>query len=128
SIEDAEIASIPKERFEAVIGGNRDELHRFIKLLAGNITAKEEQLLSMAYNSLRKKVAGALLQLSRKYKAADESQFGMHISRENLAAIAGTAKESLIRTLSDFKDEALIEINGGNIYILNEQKLERMVN
>jgi CRP-like cAMP-binding protein len=52
----------------------------------------------------------------------------MQISRENLAAIAGTAKESLIRTLSDFKDEALIEINGGNICILDETKLARMVN
>ena len=128
AIEDAEVASISREEFERIIANNRDELHRFIKLLAGDVTEREEQLLNMAYNSLRKKVASALLQLSRKYKAADEPKFGMHISRENLAAIAGTAKESLIRTLSDFKDEGLIEINGGNISILDEKKLAKMIN
>jgi CRP-like cAMP-binding protein len=52
----------------------------------------------------------------------------MHISRENLAAIAGTAKESLIRTLSDFKEEGLIEISSSHITIIDEKKLARMAN
>ena len=45
------------------------------------------------------------------------------ISREDLANIVGTATESLIRTLSDFKSEKLIEINEGKIFLLNEPKL-----
>ena len=105
AMEDSEIASIPKEVFAQIIETNSEEMHRFIKLLAGNVAVKEEQLLNMAYNSLRKKVAGALLQLLQKYKSESQPQFAMNISRENLAAIAGTAKESLIRMLSDFKDE-----------------------
>jgi len=128
AIEDTEISSIPKEIFEDIIVNNHEELRRFITMLAGNVTVKEEQLLSMAYNSLRKKVARALVQLSKKYKGEGEPQFAMHISRENLAAIAGTAKESLIRTLSDFKDEGLIDISSSHITILEEQKLERMAN
>ena len=52
----------------------------------------------------------------------------MHISREDLANIAGTATESLIRTLSDFKAEKLIEIKEGHIIILNEKKLADMMN
>jgi CRP-like cAMP-binding protein len=128
AIEDAEIASIPKEVFAGIIDGNADELHRFVRLLAGNVSAKEEQLLNMAYNSLRKKVDDALLQLSHKYKTENQSQFAMQISRENLAALAGTAKESLIRTLSDFKDEGLIDIQGSSITIVNEKKLGMMLN
>jgi CRP-like cAMP-binding protein len=128
AMEDSEIASIPKEVFAEIMETNSEEMHRFIRLLAGNVATKEEQLLNMAYNSLRKKVAGALLQLSQKYKAEKDTQFAMQISRENLAAIAGTAKESLIRTLSDFKDEGLIEIQASNITILNERKLAGMVN
>lgn len=127
-IEDAEIASIPKDVFARIIESNSDELRRFVRILAGRVSAKEEQLLNMAYNSLRKKVAGALIQLSQKYKAEGASQFAMQISRENLAALAGTAKESLIRTLSDFKDEGLIDIQASNITILNEKKLETMFN
>jgi len=128
AMEDSEIASIPKELFAQIMETNSEEMHRFIRLLAGDVATKEKQLLNMAYNSLRKKVAGALLQLSHKYKLGADAQFAMQISRENLAAIAGTAKESLIRTLSDFKDEGLIEIQASNITILNETKLAGMAN
>lgn len=127
-MEDAEIASVQKDIFTDIIEGNRAELKKFVQLLAGNVAAREEQLLNMAYNSLRKKVAGALLQLSQKYKTAGEAQFTISISRDNLAALAGTAKESLIRTLSDFKDEGLIDIQGSNISLVNERKLTQMVN
>jgi CRP/FNR family cyclic AMP-dependent transcriptional regulator len=128
AMEDADIASIPREVFAQVIDANTGEMHRFIKLLAGNVATKEKQLLNMAYNSLRKKVAGALLQLLDKYRSEKDAQFAINISRENLAAIAGTAKESLIRTLSDFKEEGLIELQAGNITILNEKRLEIMLN
>lgn len=126
-LEDTEIASIPKEVFEAIMIENPSELHAFIQLLAGDIAEKEKQLLSLAYSSLRKKVASALLQISEKYEAQNEGG-GIRMSRENLAAIAGTAKESLIRTLSDFKDEGLIEINANIIMLLNEKKLAGMLN
>jgi CRP/FNR family transcriptional regulator, cyclic AMP receptor protein len=127
AIEEAEIATIPKEEFDQLVNSNREVMQKFIQLLAKNITEKEQQLLNIAYNSLRKKVADALVTLNKKYKGQNES-YVIDISRENLATIAGTAKESLIRTLSDFKDEKLIEIKGGDIVILNEKKLENMLN
>jgi CRP/FNR family transcriptional regulator, cyclic AMP receptor protein len=83
--------------------------------------------LKLAYNSLRKKVADALMSLQRKYKTGDAA-FSISISRENLASIAGTATESLIRTLGDFRSEKLIDIKEGNIVIINEKKLENMLN
>ena len=70
---------------------------------------KENQLLGLAYNSLRKRVADALIMLRDKFGKGKPS-FGIHISREDLANIAGTATESLIRTLSDFRAEKLIDI------------------
>ena len=81
----------------------------------------------MAYNSLRKKVADALITLQKKYKTNQEN-FVIDISRENLASIAGTATESLIRTLSDFKAEKLVDIKGGSIIIINEKKLASLLN
>jgi CRP-like cAMP-binding protein len=50
------------------------------------------------------------------------------MTREDLAQVVGTATESLIRTLSDFKEEKLIEINGGKISIINEEKLKNLIN
>ena len=128
AIEDSDVAIIPKEDFENLLHSSREVTHKFIKLLAKNVTEKENQLLGLAYNSLRKRVADALLALQAKYKNESQDKFSIHISREDLANIAGTATESLIRTLSDFKSENLIEIKDGNIIIVNEKKLENMLN
>jgi CRP-like cAMP-binding protein len=127
ALEEAELAIIPREDFEQLLHNNKDVMQQFIKLLANNVTEMEQQLLNLAYNSLRKKVADALLTIYRKYSNGDTG-FKIDISRENLANIAGTAKESVIRTLSDFKDEKLIDINKGDIIILDEKKLSSMMN
>ena len=128
AIDETELAIIPKEDFDSMINSNSEVTRKFIQLLAKNVSEKEEQLLAIAYNSLRKRVADALVTLQQKYQKAGQEKFSMHISREDLANIAGTATESLIRTLSDFKTEKLIEIKDGNIIILNEKKLAAMRN
>ncbi|MGG9972578.1 response regulator [Ferruginibacter sp. SUN002] len=128
ALEDTEVVVIPKEEFEILLKSSKEATQKFIKLLAKNVSEKEEQLLGLAYNSLRRRVADALLTLHTKYKKEDQENFSMQISREDLANIAATATESLIRTLSDFKSEKLIEIKGGSITILNEQKLQQMLN
>jgi|ERR1035437_384098 CRP/FNR family cyclic AMP-dependent transcriptional regulator len=126
--EDCELSIISKEDFELLINNNMEVAKKFIKLLAKNVSEKEQQLLSMAYNSVRKRVADALLILQDRYKKNTEDKFSIQISREDLANIAGTATESLIRTLSDFKSERLIEMKNGNIIIENERKLASMIN
>ena len=128
AMEDSDIAIIPREDFESLINDNPEVARKFIRMLAHNVTEKEEQLLGLAYNSLRKRVADALITLERKYKKPGSENFSIHISREDLANIAGTATESLIRTLSDFRGEKLIDIREGNIVILNEKKLISMLN
>jgi CRP-like cAMP-binding protein/CheY-like chemotaxis protein len=127
ALEDSEIAAIPKNEFESLINSNPEVSRKFIKLLARDVSEKEEQLLHIAYNSLRRKVADALLTVYEKYKN-EPDQFNITLSRENLAAVAGTATESLIRTLTDFKSEKLIDIKEGHISILNRDRLVRMVN
>lgn len=122
AVEYAELAVIPKDEFEYLMKSDWQIARKFITMLANDITEKEQLLLGLAYNSLRKKVAEALILLSRKYKDA------IKISRDNLAAIAGTATESLIRTLGEFRQEKLIEISEGYITILNETKLKTMLN
>ncbi len=123
-----ELAVIPKEDFEDLLNKNSEVAKKFIQLLAKNVSEKEQHLLGLAYNSLRKKVADALISLQNKYSNEKQEKFTINISRENLASIAGTATESLIRTLSDFRTEKLIEIVKGNITIINQKKLEQLLN
>lgn len=128
AIEDCELVLIQKDAFENLLNSNKEVSHFFLKLLANNINERETQLINMAYNSLRKKVADTILFLYDKFKTENLENIKLDISRDNLAAMAGTATESLIRTLSDFKSEKLIEIEHGNIIILNEAKLKKMLN
>src|SRR5665647_2170769 len=128
AMEETELAIIPKEDFDELFNRNPEVAKKFIQLLAKNISAKESQLLGLAYNSLRKKVAEALILLQNKYQEKKGEKYVIDISRESLATIAGTATESLIRTLSDFRNEKLIDIKDGNITIINQAKLEHLVN
>jgi DNA-binding response OmpR family regulator len=127
ALEDCAIAAIPKKDFEELVQSNPEVCRTFYRLLANDVTDKEEQLIHIAYNSLRKKVAGALLSVMKTFHDAP-GEFNITLSRENLAAIAGTATESLIRTLTDFRSEKLIDIREGKITILNSNKLQSMVN
>jgi CRP/FNR family cyclic AMP-dependent transcriptional regulator len=128
ALEAVTIASIPREAFEQLINNSKEAMKQFIRLLAGSVREKEDQLLGLAYNSLRKKVAEALVMLENKYRTDVSTATVISISRENLASVAGTAKESLIRTLSDFREEGLIEIKGSDIIILSTAKLVSLFN
>ncbi len=127
AMEDTEVSIIPKQDFLLLIFNNRDVSSQFIKLLSDNITEMEEQLLHLAYNSVRQRVAEALLTLRKKAEEQDQDTKTLYISREDLANMVGTAPESVIRTLSDFKEEQIIEIRSSKILIHDHQRLERVM-
>lgn len=128
ALEDSEIYMIPKEDFFSLIYKNAEVSKKFIELLSNNLRETELQLVKLAYNSVRKRVAEALVKLSDKYKKDGDQKFSMNVSREDLANIVGTATETVIRTLSDFKEDKFIEVTGGTITILNYDKLAKMKN
>ena len=128
AMEETELAVIPKKEFKELIENNKEVSQKFIKLLAKNISEKENHLIGLAYNSLRKKVADALVLVHKKYSCPKTGVFVLDITRESLATIAGTATESLIRTLGDFKNEKMIDINDGKITVLDQKRLERLIN
>ncbi len=128
AMEDAEIMLIPKTDFYALLNTDAEVAKKFIKLLSLNLVEREEQLLNLAYNSLRKRVANCLLLVYDKFKKEPNDKPKLEIPREDLAQVVGTATESLIRILSDFKSEKLIEIKEGKILVLDESKLKNLLN
>ena len=128
-LEDAELALIPRDEFLASIYNDIHIAAKFIRLIAQNVQEKEERLLSLAYGSLRKRVAKALMDIHSKFVKEGEEKTGgaLDISREDIAQYVGTATESLIRTLSDFKSEKLIEIRDGKIRITDMAKLKNLL-
>lgn len=126
ALEESEVFRIHKDDFNALLYNNREVAHAFIRILSGSLIEKEQELLNLAYNSVRKRVADSLVLLQKKYGESSEQKFSIAIPRDDLASIVGTSTESVIRVLSDFKDEGLIEAKGSNITILNEEKLANM--
>lgn len=125
-LEDSEIMQIPKDDFLQMIYGNMDVAAKFIRIMTNNVKEKEERLLNLAYSSLRKRVAKALVDIQTKFNAENIDK-PLEISRDDFAQYVGTATESLIRTLSDFKSEKLITIKDGKISIVNLDKLKNLL-
>ncbi|MDB5190999.1 MAG: response regulator [Segetibacter sp.] len=125
-LDDAKLMLIPREDFLQLVNNDIQIAQSFIKIVTQNIVEKEKSLLNLAYNSLRKKVAFGLIQLLKKYKVQENENVVLNLSRENMAQSIGIATESLIRTLGDFKDEKLIEIQTGKVIIIDENKLRNL--
>lgn len=128
ALEDCDISIIPQKEFFDLLDTNPNVASRFLQSLAKNLVEKEEQLVELAYNSVRKRVADALLRLQEKYKDDENGPFTIAILRDDLASLVGTAKETVIRTLSDFKEESLVEVKGSKITIVDEEGLQNMLN
>jgi DNA-binding response OmpR family regulator len=122
TIEDSKVILIPKKIFSDLLLKNASVARKFIQLISKDVQHTYDDLLKLAYNSVRKRVSEALLLF---FKDLSES---IKVSREDLAAKAGTSLETAIRTLSDFKDEKLIDISSGKITILEAEKLKNLRN
>ena len=125
-LEDVSLMLIPSADFQELITTDSKVARQFIRLVSRNVLEKEEDLLNLAYNSLRKKVAYGLVQLIDKYKVSGTAPVTLNLSRKDMAQAIGVATESFIRTLADFKSEKLIEIQDTKIVILDESKLRNL--
>ncbi len=125
--EESEVLLIPKDDFLTLINSDQQLGRHFIKLLANDISDIEERLMTLAFNSVRARVAGALLQLKKKHNSKkDTATCTLHVSRDDLAGLIGTTTESLIRTLTDFKHENIVDTDIGEIKILDTKSLEKI--
>ncbi len=120
-VDDAEIAMFPSEEFKKLSISDNLLLYCLGLYLTGKSALTDVQLLNMAYSSVRKKTANMLLYLH----ALNPSP--IKLSREEMAALTGIAKETLIRTFSDFKNEGLIKSEGNSISITEPEKLSNLL-
>lgn len=121
-LEESDVLLIAKDTFLALIYDNRDVSYAFMRMLADNVAEKHDRLMHLAYDTIRKRVADALLHLHERY-SHDTS---MTISRENLANLVGTSKECVIRVLSEFKDDHILETQQSTIILKDPKRLERV--
>jgi len=125
AMEDSYLCFFPKLQFDELLRLYPDIAAKFLRILSNEIRNKDAYLLQLAYQSVRKRIAEAILRLFRK---ENNEANGLIISRDDLAALSGTASETVSRTLTEFKNEGLIEKKGSALRMLNLDKISKMRN
>lgn len=124
ALNDVTLVGISKDEFKKILDKNPHLTFELIELLTDDLKGVKDQLLQMAYSSVQRKTASTILKFAEKLDPKQGD--AIKISRSDLASVAGIATETLIRTISNFKKEGLIEIEGRNIKILDLKKLQEI--
>ena len=126
-LEDAELYEIPKSDFSTLLHTNKEVANKFVNIISNNLIEVQEQLISMAFGTVRQRVAKALLDIHNKCILLNNENNGISIAREDFAGLIGTATETAIRMLTEFKNEDLITIgNARKIVIKDKETLENI--
>lgn len=126
AMENCELYAIPRQDFQKMIFERGEVAAQFIKLLSKDLIDKERELMAMAYDTVRKRTAEALVKLYDKYNIDSKERVSFTLHRNDLASIVGTATESAIRMLSEFKKDGWISVDGGDIEVLEIEKLRQV--
>lgn len=126
-IEEGAMCYIPKADFLEILNKNPVFFRKMAKRVAHELGLMEQKLVTIAQKSVRERLAATLIMLKETYGMEGEESdlIDIALSREDLANIIGTATETVIRLLSDFKSQKLISLQGKKIKVLNHKGLIR---
>jgi len=126
ALEDMSACFISKDEVFEMLRSNPDFSLDIFKTVSKDLKEATMSLTDMAQKSVRERLAHTLLFLDDRFGEDDEDAIDVHLSREEIANVIGTATESAIRLLSEFKKEGLISLHGKSIVILDKKKLEKI--
>lgn len=129
ALEDCSICLIPKDIFFKVIESEASLSMQIMKLLSNDLGKAEHKITDLAQKPVRERMAEAILFLKETYGTeSDGKTLNIVLSREEIANVVGTATETAIRLLSEFKTDAIIELQAKKIKIINYNKLVKTAN
>lgn len=127
-VEDANICFVPKDTFLKILMEDPHFHSRITRALCQDLGIMENKLTDATQKSTRERLAFALLKLSENYgvEGGDKNTIDIALTREELAGLVGTATETVIRLLSEFKKDGLIEFEGKKIVLLDRKGIARL--
>jgi len=125
-IEDAVMCFIPSEVLFSLVKSNIDFAMEIMQRTAKELGESNKFLVDMAQKNVRERLASVLIMLAETFELDDNKILQINLTREELANIVGTATESVIRLLSEFKQDDLIDLKGRKIIIKNLDELEEI--
>lgn len=126
ALNDMTVCFIPKDEIMRDLEMNTAFSFDVLKTMANSLKSADNLIVDMAQKSVKQRLAESLLNLKEKFGTTNQGVIDIHLSREDIANIIGTATESAIRLLSELKKKDIIEFKGKDIVIKNEQELEKI--
>ena len=125
TLEDSQVCFIDKKYVLKLVQEQPTVAYNLIEKLSRDLGASEQKIASFSHKNVREKLAELLLVLKTSHgiNEGEKIRLDIKLTREEMASLIGTATETLIRVLSEFKDESLIDQKGKILFILNEQRL-----
>ena len=127
AIEDMEVCFIPKSDILNFFNNNNAFSMSLMKSVCADLKDADDMMVNLAQKNVKERLAQTLIYLEEKFGVTEDKSLRLQLSREEIASIIGTATESCIRLLSEFKKAGLIELNGKKITILDKVKLKRIM-
>jgi len=127
-IEDSQVCFIPAEILISLVKSNSTYAHELLKLACHELGEANSFITDIAQKTVRERLAEILLLLVHDFGLDEQNYLQISLTREELANIVGTATESVIRLLSEFKSDKLVELTGRKIRVLDKKGLEKISN
>lgn len=130
TLEHSTITFIPKEDFLMVLQQSSVLNNRLLKTLSHEFSVLANSVTLFAQKSVRERLALQLIVMREKYKENFEPGIPIEInlSRDDLASLVGTARENVVRVLTEFKEGQILETKGRKIIVLDIRKLIAIAN
>ncbi len=126
ALEDLTVCFIPKEEIISDLEKNPEFTLDILKTMAKSLKTADDLIVDMAQKNVKQRLAETLLKLQDKFGTNSNGALDIHLSREDIGNIIGTATESAIRLLSDLKKKGHISFKGKEIVIINHSELEKI--
>ena len=127
-IEDCQVCFIPTDVLISFIKTNPNFALELMKLTCHELGEANSYITDIAQKTVRERLAEVLIHLVEDFGLDDQKYLRISLTREELSNIVGTATESVIRLLSEFKTDKFIELNGRKIRVLNIKGLQKISN
>lgn len=128
TLDECTLCYIPQESLFYLIKQNGNFSLALLQLACQELGEANEYITDIAQKTVRERLAEILIHLKEDFGVDDENNLKISLTREELSNIVGTATESVIRLLSEFKNDKILDITGRKIKILNLKVLTKLAN
>ncbi|MGB0890759.1 MAG: Crp/Fnr family transcriptional regulator [Flavobacteriaceae bacterium] len=126
AVNDMQVCFIPKEEILKDLHNNSNFSMDMLKKMASSLKSADDVIVDMAQKTVKQRLAATLISLSQRFDKDENGAIDINLSREDIANIIGTATESAIRLLSEFKKKKLISLKGKQVFITNIPGLQQI--